>query len=343
MRADKTILAASELAFAFPDGGRLWPPLTFSIFRGQRIALVGPNGSGKSTLLKILAGRLPRTGGTLAMGSLVRMGYYSQHQTELLKTSGTVLGELRRLADPRTTEEELMSVLGLFLLGQSYFDRLVGSLSGGERSRLVLASLFLSRANFLVLDEPTNHLDLESREALVEALAEFDGTLLMVAHDRYLLTSVAGEAWAISGQGITVYEEGFEQYDAARRATLARKKAGDTEAAQPVPTAASAPPAGREEAKRLKREQAEKRNALHKRLKPLKEAYAGREAELEGVLTEQAEVEQLLADPDIFADRTRTSELLARFEHCRTESERLLEQLAALEEEIRQMETASLT
>ena len=343
VRADKTILAASELAFAFPDGGRLWPPLTFSIFRGQRIALVGPNGSGKSTLLKILAGRLPRTGGTLAMGSLVRMGYYSQHQTELLKTSGTVLGELRRLADPRTTEEELMSVLGLFLLGQSYFDRLVGSLSGGERSRLVLASLFLSRANFLVLDEPTNHLDLESREALVEALAEFDGTLLMVAHDRYLLTSVAGEAWAISGQGITVYEEGFEQYDAARRATLARKKAGDTEAAQPVPTAASAPPAGREEAKRLKREQAEKRNALHKRLKPLKEAYAGREAELEGVLTEQAEVEQLLADPDIFADRTRTSELLARFEHCRTESERLLEQLAALEEEIRQMETASLT
>lgn len=343
VRADKTILAASELAFAFPDGGRLWPPLTFSIFRGQRIALVGPNGSGKSTLLKILAGRLPRTGGTLAMGSLVRMGYYSQHQTELLKTSGTVLGELRRLADPRTTEEELMSVLGLFLLGQSYFDRLVGSLSGGERSRLVLASLFLSRANFLVLDEPTNHLDLESREALVEALAEFDGTLLMVAHDRYLLTSVAGEAWAISGQGITVYEEGFEQYDAARRATLARKKAGDTEAAQPVPTAASAPPAGREEAKRLRREQAEKRNALHKRLKPLKEAYAGREAELEGVLTEQAEVEQLLADPDIFADRTRTSELLARFEHCRTESERLLEQLAALEEEIRQMETASLT
>lgn len=93
----------------------------------------------------------------------------------------------------------------------------------------------------------------------------------------------------------------------------------------------------------MKREQAEKRNALHKRLKPLKEAYAGREAELEGVLTEQAEVEQLLADPDIFADRTRTSELLARFEHCRTESERLLEQLAALEEEIRQMETASLT
>ena len=124
------------------------------------------------------------------MGSLVKMGYYSQHQTELLNSSGTVLGEIRRLSDPRMTEEELMSVLGLFLLGQNYFDRQVSSLSGGERSRLVLASLFLARANFLVLDEPTNHLDLESREALVEALNAFDGTLLMVAHDRYLLSEV---------------------------------------------------------------------------------------------------------------------------------------------------------
>ena len=143
--------------------------------------ILGESGAGKSTLLKILAGRLERKGGTQVMGSLVKMGYYSQHQTELLNSSGTVLGEIRRLSDPRMTEEELMSVLGLFLLGQNYFDRQVSSLSGGERSRLVLASLFLARANFLVLDEPTNHLDLESREALVEALNAFDGTLLMLS------------------------------------------------------------------------------------------------------------------------------------------------------------------
>lgn len=344
-RADKTILAASDLAFAFPDGQSLWPPLTFNIYRGQRIAVVGPNGSGKSTLLKILAGQLSRTGGTLNTGSLVRLGYYSQHQTELLRTSGTVLGELRRLADPKTTEEELMSVLGLFLLGQNYFDQVVGSLSGGERSRLVLASLFLARANFLVLDEPTNHLDLESREALVEALDVFDGTLLMVAHDRYLLSNVADEAWAISEEGITVYEDGFEQYDAARRATLLdRKKVGDPDpssfTAKDAPFQVSAT-LGREEARRLKREQAEKRNALHKRLKPAKEAYAKCESELERVLARQEDIEKLLADPDVFANRERTTELLTQFQQCQTESERLLEQLDQLEREIHSLEQDS--
>ena len=108
------------------------------------------------------------------------MGYYTQHQMDTLRGDTTVLGEIRRLSDPRTTEEELMSVLGLFMLGQDYFERQVSALSGGEKSRLVLATLFLKRCNFLLLDEPTNHLDLESREALVSALQKFNGTLLMI-------------------------------------------------------------------------------------------------------------------------------------------------------------------
>ncbi|MEG1610577.1 MAG: ABC-F family ATP-binding cassette domain-containing protein, partial [Bilophila sp.] len=292
-KADKTILSVADLDFSFPDGTRLWPKLTFTIYRGQRIALVGPNGSGKSTLLKILAGQLNRTGGTQASGSLVRMGYYSQHQTELLKGTGTVLAEIRRLSDPRTTEEELMSVLGLFMLGQSYFDRFVDSLSGGERSRLVLASLFLARANFLVLDEPTNHLDIESREALVEALDVFEGTLLMVAHDRYLLSEVADEAWAMSESGLTVYKEGFAQYDVARRAEIAARSGSK----KVVASSSGARPLDKEEAKRLKREQAEQRNLLYKAMRPKQEAYAKLEAEFEALLTEQADVEALLADP----------------------------------------------
>ena len=338
-KADKTILSVADLAFSFPDGVTLWPPLTFTIYRGQRIALVGHNGCGKSTLLKILAGRLERKGGTQVMGSLVRMGYYSQHQTELLNSSGTVLGEIRRLSDPRMTEEELMSVLGLFLLGQNYFDRLVGSLSGGERSRLVLASLFLARVNFLVLDEPTNHLDLESREALVEALNTFDGTLLMVAHDRYLLSEVADEAWSMSEQGITVYKEGFAQYDAARRAALSaarngREKDADRKAEGPVP----GKPLDREELKRLKREQAEQRNALYKKMRPKQDAYAKLEAELEAMLTEQSEVEAALADPEVYADGNRTTELLKRFSQLKETSEQALEKLEALEAELAELE-----
>ena len=340
-KADKTILSVADLAFAFPDGVSLWPPLTFTIYRGQRIALVGHNGCGKSTLLKILAGRLERKGGTQVMGSLVKMGYYSQHQTELLNSSGTVLGEIRRLSDPRMTEEELMSVLGLFLLGQNYFDRQVSSLSGGERSRLVLASLFLARANFLVLDEPTNHLDLESREALVEALNAFDGTLLMVAHDRYLLSEVADEAWSMAGDGITVYKEGFAEYDVARRAALAASKAGKErekdagrKAEGPVPGKAL----DREELKRLKREQAEQRNALYKKMRPKQEAYAKLETQLEALLTEQSDVEAALADPEVYADGNKTTELLKKFSQLKESSEQALEKLGELEAELAELE-----
>lgn len=335
-KSDKTILSASDLAFSFPDGESLWPPLTFTLYRGQRVALVGPNGCGKSTLLKILVGQQMRTGGNLTQGSLVRLGYYSQHQTEILRTSNTVLSELRRLSDPRTNEEELMSVLGLFLLGQQYFDRLVSSLSGGERSRLVLASLFLAKANFLVLDEPTNHLDLESREALVEALELFEGTLLIVAHDRYLLANVADEAWAISKQGITVYKEGFEQYDIARKAALVAKNTTKNEDGTRNETQ------GRDEAKRIRREQAEKRNALHKKLKPAKEAYANCESKLDAVLKRQAEVEKLLANPEVFADQSKTSQLLSEFQQCQTDSETLLAEMERLEQEIHTIETADI-
>ena len=218
---EKVALAAADLAFHFEDGRELWPALTFTLYRGQRVALVGPNGCGKSTLLRLLAGRLERCGGNVVTAPQLRLGFYTQHQMDTLRPDTTVLGEIRRLADPRTTEEELMSVLGLFLLGQEYFDRQVSALSGGEKSRLVLASLFLRRCNFLLLDEPTNHLDLESREALISALQKFDGTLLMVAHDRWLLSQVGAEAWELTRRGLDLYPD-FTSYDTARRARLAQ-------------------------------------------------------------------------------------------------------------------------
>lgn len=336
---DKTIFSAAGLSFHFSDGVQLWPPLTFSIYAGQRIALVGHNGCGKSTLLKILAGRLERTGGDLATGSLVRLGYYSQHQTELLKTNGTVLNELRRLSDPRTTEEELMSVLGLFMLGQTYFDRLVETLSGGEKARLVLASLFLAKCNVLVLDEPTNHLDLESREALTQALENFSGTIVLVAHDRWLLSRTINEAWALSSTGITVYEDGFEAYDAARRAASSGKsrtiRIGNDGLPATAPVAERhLPSENREDVKRRKREEAELRNRRYQLLKPKQESYNACETELEQVLDAQQKVESQLADPETYADTARTNELLLQFDELKTRADALFEKMEMLEQEI---------
>ena len=341
--SEKIVLAAADLAFHFPDGKSMWPPLTFTLYRGGRIALVGHNGCGKSTLLRILAGQLERCGGNLVTASQMRLGYYTQHQMDTLRPDTTVLGEIRRLSDPHTTEEELMSVLGLFLLGQEYFDRQVSALSGGEKSRLVLASLFLKRCNFLLLDEPTNHLDLESREALVLALQKFTGTLLMVAHDRWLLSQVGAEAWELNENGITVHA-GFAAYDADRRARLAGAgtdgRGGAALSAAGLPKMNSetareaAPGLSREEQKRLKREQAEKRNALHKELKPLQSKYTALEEELARVLDEQGAVESQLADPEVYADHSRSGELLKRFEECKRRGKDLLEEMAGLEEKI---------
>ncbi|MDR3363189.1 MAG: ABC-F family ATP-binding cassette domain-containing protein [Desulfovibrio sp.] len=321
--SERVVLAVADMTFRFPDGKQLWPPLTFTLYRGRRVALVGSNGSGKSTLLKLLAGQLERGGGNIVAASQMRLGYYTQHQMETLRPDTTVLAEIRRLSDPRATEEELMSVLGLFLLGQEYFDRQVGTLSGGEKSRLVLASLFLKRCNLLLLDEPTNHLDLESREALVAALQKFSGTLLMVAHDRWLLSQVGAEAWRLNSDGLALYSD-FAGYDAARRA-------GQDAPADDVKTQTLL---SREEARRLKREQADKRNALHKELKPVQLRYAALEEELSRMLEEQGRIERMLTDPEIYADHGRSSALLTQFEEGRRKGETVLEEMVALEERI---------
>ena len=341
-QSGRAVLSVSDLRFGFQDGRRMWESLSFNIYRGQKIALVGPNGCGKSTLLKLLTGRLERDGGSIAMDPLVRMGYFSQHQLETINPNGTVLGEIRRLSDPRTTEEELMSVLGLFLLGQNYFDRPAGSLSGGEKSRLILACLFLARCNFLILDEPTNHLDLESREALVEALAVFKGTILMVAHDRHLLSEAAEQIWELGPEGFSVYPGGYAEYNEARKqARLAGNQPAAAGFTPGAPAAgAQSPPASREEQKRLKREQAELRNELYKKQKPLQDAYAKLEKDLESLLERQGEVEKLLASPEVYADSARATELLKEFHLLQEKGESMMEKMGELEAALSEIETS---
>ena len=341
-QSDRTVLSVSDLSFCFSDGKSMWGKLSFAVYRGQKIALVGHNGCGKTTLLRLLTGRLEKTGGIVQMGQLVKMGYFSQHQLETLTPSGTVLGEIRRLSDPRTTEEELMSVLGLFLLGQNFFDRTVGTLSGGEKSRLILATLFLARCNFLILDEPTNHLDLESREALVEALDNFPGTVLMVAHDRHLLSEVADEIWQLDAGTFTVYDRGYEQYAEARKAALPASGPSLKPEADPAAIGVDKTTAksslSREEQKRIKREQAELRNTIYKEIKPLQEKYAASERALELSLEKLDQVQSLLADPQIYADSARTTELLKEFHALQSSSETLMEEMATLETRITVLE-----
>ncbi|OLN24323.1 ABC transporter, ATP-binding protein [Desulfovibrio sp. DV] len=331
-RSDKTVCAAADLAYAWPGRDPLWPALTFQLFRGQKVALVGHNGAGKTTLLKLIVGANKPTDGRIVLGTGVKIGYFSQHQTEILNTEAMVMAEMRRMAGPKATHLECCSTLGLFLLGEDYWERRVSELSGGEKSRLVLAGLFSARANFLILDEPTNHLDLESREALVRALAEFTGTILMVAHDRYLLREAAGEVWSVGADGITVYDEGYAAYEAAQMAEASACRVEDGEASAPVQKVS------RQEDKERKRRVAEQRNALYRDIKPKREAFEKLEAELEALLTKQSEVEAVMAAPETYAQRELFSKLSKEYSELSRESEDLLARMSIMEEEIADLE-----
>ncbi len=182
------VIEAKKLSFSFGEKP-LIEDLSFLVRKGERILLLGKNGCGKSTLLKILIGKYAPKSGAFRLGHHVKAGYYDQENQTLTETN-TVFSELRA-AYPLKTDGELRSALALFLFGAEDMDKSIAVLSGGERARLTLCKLILTKINLLILDEPTNHLDIGSREALEDALDAFDGTVIAVSHDRYFINRVA--------------------------------------------------------------------------------------------------------------------------------------------------------
>ncbi|HWP65817.1 MAG TPA: ABC-F family ATP-binding cassette domain-containing protein, partial [Candidatus Limnocylindria bacterium] len=202
-----------ELAGAVKSYGerRVYDGVDLLIERGQRVALVGPNGAGKTTLLKILAGVLPLDGGVRKLGDKVELGYFAQDHAEMLDESRTVLEEMMRAAS-LDTAPFVRNLLGAFLFSGDAVDKRIGVLSGGERSRLALAKLLLSPANCLLLDEPTNHLDLTAKEILLDALKGYGGTIVIVAHDRYLLDELPTQVIEVGGGQAVRYLGNYEDY-----------------------------------------------------------------------------------------------------------------------------------
>ncbi len=181
------------------------------IRRGNRIALVGVNGAGKSTLLKLLAGRAEPTSGSFTLGANVELGYFSQHAMELLDPGKTVFETLQD-AMPLANIGVIRNLLGAFLFSGDAIDKRIGNLSGGEKSRVVLATLLVRPINFLVLDEPTNHLDIRSREILLDALRNFSGTVLLVSHDRHFLRQLVDRVFEIDHGEMRTYEGNYDYY-----------------------------------------------------------------------------------------------------------------------------------
>jgi ATP-binding cassette subfamily F protein 3 len=282
---------------------------TGRIERGDVVGLIGPNGAGKSTLLEAIAGEREIDGGTLRIGSSITLAYYRQDlaQVPMGQSLFGIIHDLR----PQWDRGQVQSHLGRFGFSGDEVQRQADTLSGGERARVALAMLVLVRANFLLLDEPTNHLDVESIEALEDAVVQFDGTVLLVSHDRGLLRALVTRVWSLAGGRVTDYPGSFEEWEQAQRdlAAAAGRAAGER--------AAQERERGRAEARRRQQDARQTQAASRARREKLQKA----EAAVHALEARIAALEAGLHDPSLYAGAEgarRASEMQAELETART-------------------------
>ncbi|MCP3655173.1 ATP-binding cassette domain-containing protein [Herbaspirillum sp.] len=313
--------------------------IDFSLQSGQRIGLLGVNGAGKSTLIKTVAGEIDPLSGTARLGKGLVIGYFAQHQVEMLRHDESPLWHLTRLA-PDVREQELRNFLGSFNFNGTMATSSIAPFSGGEKARLALALIVWQRPNLLLLDEPTNHLDLETREALTMALAQFEGTLVLVSHDRHLLRATTDQFLIVAEGKLQPFDGDLDDYkDWLFKTKLAARN--DAAAAAPLPTAsqpvAEAPAllVDRKEQKRLEAEQRQKMSALKK---PIEARIKRLDEQIAKLNARKGEIDARLASPDIYdaANKEELKTLITDQAYCSKELDQLenewLEQQEALEQ-----------
>jgi ATP-binding cassette subfamily F protein 3 len=275
--------------------------LDLEIDRGDKIALVGVNGAGKSTLARIIAGVEGVSGGRRTPGHNVVVSYFAQHQAEELDPRADVLQTLDAVATG-DMRQRLRTLLGCFLFSGDDVYKRVGVLSGGEKSRLALAKMLLEPANLLVLDEPTNHLDMLSKGVLQEALERFDGTAVIVSHDRDFLDPIVTKVIALRAGPPLIYPGTISEYLDSQRAAAGR--------VQPEAGQRAAKSGGRER----KRQEAEERQQRYRRVKPVKDAIGKVEQAIQRKEDRIRECERMLEDPELYRDGERTREVTAEYQ-----------------------------
>jgi ATP-binding cassette subfamily F protein 3 len=358
------MLAISEASFGYTVEGDTKPILqgvSKSVLAGQRIGILGANGQGKSTLVKTIARTMPLLAGTLTEGKGLNIGYFAQQELDVLHPNDNPLEHMIRLAkelgsNEPSREQDLRNYLGTFNFSGDMVKQAVGSMSGGEKARLVLAMIVWQRPNLLLLDEPTNHLDLATREALSMALNEFEGTVMLVSHDRALLRAVCDEFWMVGRGKVEPFDGDLDDYQkylleeskrlrevaknaarepAAASAAVVVKPAAPVQVAEPEKVAAvvASPVVSGLSSADLRKLDAQKRQQLAAQTRPLKRELEQNEQRMASIETEKNRLEALLTtpvSPAEIADAGRRLKALA--DEVATLEERWLELTSLLEE-----------
>ncbi|MBQ9704659.1 MAG: ABC-F family ATP-binding cassette domain-containing protein [Paludibacteraceae bacterium] len=310
---------AEDLMKAYGDH-TVFRDVSFTIRRGEKAAFVGKNGEGKTTLVKCIMGQLDYFG-TLKIGHNVKIGYFAQNQAALLDGEQTVFETIDRVAvgDIRL---KIRDILGAFMFGGEASDKKVKVLSGGERSRLAMIRLLLEPCNLLILDEPTNHLDMQSKDVLKEALQAFDGTLIVVSHDRYFLDGLVDKVYEFGGGKVQEHLGGI--YDFLRRKQIGSLQdlERNTEGASPLPAATTPPSVSKQDYEAQKEKQ--------RRQRKLEKQIADTESAIAVLEQEQHDIENRLAMPE---NQTDTA-LFERYDHIKRELEQRMYEWEILNEQL---------
>lgn len=286
------LIRMEDATVGYESGKPILKRLDLRIDQDDRIALLGQNGNGKSTFAKLLAGRLSPLSGNVYGANRVTTGYFAQHQLDDLNPLATPYDYMLKLM-PEATEAQRRTKLGAFGFGADKADTKCANLSGGEKARLLLALTAFHAPHLLILDEPTNHLDIDSREALIHALAEYEGAVILISHDRHLVEATADRLWIVKDGTVSVYDGDMDSY---RTELLSVRGAGARREGRAGDTAE-----GRADRSAQRRASAQKRQQLA----PLKRAMQDAEKRVEKLTAELSKCDAALGDPDLYGDPQR--------------------------------------
>ncbi|TAH29919.1 MAG: ABC transporter ATP-binding protein [Cytophagales bacterium] len=308
----KVVMQLNEVSKSYGDL-KILKKTTATIEKGDKIALIGANGKGKSTLLRILEGR-EQIDGKREEGYNLQVAFYAQHQLESLNVNNNLIDELK-MEGTQKTESELRNVLGCFLFGGDDVFKKIKVLSGGEKSRIALAKVLISEANFLLLDEPTNHLDIQSVNILIQALQKYEGSYVIVSHDRHFVSETANKIWYIENQEIKEYPGTYYEFVDWRERKAEENKNNPT---QNVVI----------EEKNIKSISGKEKNDVEG--KKAKKELQNIENQITDLEKQQKNIENQLADAKVYTDKQKTSQLQNELKQVQTKLEKLLEEWEVL-------------
>lgn len=316
----RVVLSIQNLSKSYGEK-ELYKNIDLNILRRERVAVLGPNGYGKTTLLRIASGEIKATNGSISLGHNVQLSYYAQHHSEMLDQNKTVLEEAYQVV-PNESVSFVRGICGAFLFSGDDVDKPIKVLSGGEKARVCLAKMLIKPGNFILMDEPTNHLDLMSSEILIDALSEYNGTLLFVSHNQSFINRLATKVWDINEGKIIEYPGSLKEYYLHLAGTEAiehelfpqMESLGQNEKINQTADT-------KDNKKAIRKERAEKRNLIRSRLKPFEEKVSYLENRISELEAREKEVSLLLSDPSVYHDKSKSVPLLDEYRHVKEELE----------------------